>query len=112
MFRTIYEVKKVKGESQSYRAYFNDFGEAYKFAQNEVKNNPDEYVHQKSSHFDGSWCYSWIGYHTEILFDNDAWLTDISGVIEFHDSSGLKWDFESFDDFEEFIERSQKMAYS
>ena len=114
MFRTILTVTLYKSESTIFRAYFDDSAAAKKYAENLTKKTADDYVFVKKVYDDGSYLLDWLGDFTEITLDDNAWITDRETVgIKFYDNRGLSTEeFESFDDFEKFIKKSQEIYNS
>lgn len=113
MFRTIFTVTLYKGESTIFRAFFEDCADARTFAENLTKKTADKYCYSRRDYFDGSFLLTWLGDWTEILLDDNAWVTDLeSNGIRFYDTLGLNTDFESYDDFKNFIEHSQEIYNS
>ena len=112
MFKTIFTVTKMVGESKIYSAYFEDFEDAEKFVANEVRKIGENYTYCERSYFDGSFTHSWM--FDYILFElNDfAWITDFRfNGIGFHDETGLVVeDFESLDSMRTYFKKSQEMA--
>ncbi len=114
MFRTILTVTLYKSESTIFHAYFDDSAAAREFAENLTKKTTDEYSFSRRSYLDGSYLLTWLGDWTEITLDDFAWITDWKTVgIKFYDNRGLSTEeFESFDDFEKFIKKSQEIYNS
>lgn len=112
MFKTIFTVKKIQGESTIYRAYFEDFDSANDFAWSEFNDIDENFSIGRKNHFDGSFCCYWIGDHTELWLDNSAWITDWPRSFVFHDDSGLTFDFDTYEDFQKFLVSSQDIAKS
>lgn len=115
MFKTIFTVRKRTGSdfgSHIYSAYFEDFDEAKKFAEKEIKKVEQEFSFTKRFFLDGSFCYSWISDYCWISLDNNAWITDFRfNGIGFHNETGLLiGDFETMDDLKNYFKRSVEKA--
>lgn len=100
MFRTIYTVQKISGESTDYRAYFEELDDARKFAEKEVAAIDDNFSYSHRHYLDGSFQYSWTGMNHEVLLNDFAWVNDHNCKgVRFCDSQGLVWNYESYAKF-------------
>lgn len=114
MFRTIFTVTKIVSESTHYRAHFEDFAEAKKFAESEIEKVGGEHLLATRHYLDGSFFYDYFSVEKpiEIHLDDFAWITDFrfSG-LGFYDNTGLLiGNFESMDTLREFFKRSRKIS--
>ena len=100
MFKTIYTVRKIRGESTEYRAYFEEYNDAKKFAEKEAATIDDCFSIGQRHHLDGSFEYSWTGHHSEVLMNDFAWLCDYNCKgIRFYDDQGLVWNYDNYAQF-------------
>ena len=111
MFKTIFTVRKFTDDSTEYRAYFEDFDEAKKFAESEVEKMNERYVYKKKTYFDGSVLYSWMFDHHLFWLHDNAWLTDfrVNG-IGFYDDSGSLYEFDTMADFQSWLALRNRLA--
>ena len=111
MFRSIFTVRKFKGDSTEYQAYFEDFDKAKKFAESEVEKIGEDYVFTKKTHFDGSFTLSWTFDNYLIWLHDSCWITDfrVNG-IGFYDDSGLLWEFDTMEDFRSWLALKNRLA--
>ena len=115
MFKTIFTVRKRTGSdygSNVFSAHFENFDEAKRYAESEVKKVEQEFTFSRSFRFDGSFCYSWISDYCWISLDDNAWVTDFRfNGFGFHDETGLLiGDFETMEDLRAYWKRSQELA--
>lgn len=108
MFETVISVKKTSGGSDIFEAYFLDYKEAKKFAESEVKKLKDNFVYSQRHYLDGSFDESWKGNVHEIVINDSSWASDYpTRKIRF---MPLGLEFETEEEFHQFIKRSQQIA--
>ena len=113
MFETIYTVQKYKEESEIYAAYFLDYDDAKAFAESEAKKLDDIFSFSKKYLLDGSFNYTWLGINNEITMNDFAWLTDFRfRGLGFYHANGIVTEFETYEDFTNYIIASQNRALS
>ena len=115
MFKTIFTVRKRTGSdfgSWIYSAYFEDFDEAKKFAENEVKKVEQEFSFTMRSYIDGSFCYSWVSDYCWISLDDNAWITDFrfNGLGFYNETGLLVGNFKTMDDLKKYFKSSVSLA--
>lgn len=115
MFKTIFTVRKRTGSDYCcniFAAHFENFDEAKRFAESEVKKVEEDFSFTKEFFFDGSFCYSWISDYCWITLDDNAWVTDFRfNGFGFYDHTGLLiGDFETMEDLRNYFKRSVELA--
>ena len=116
MFKTIFTVKKIVGESREYSAYFENYFDAFVFAKKEVskikKWKGCDFT--KRGHLDGSFQMEWDLDYIQFQLNNFAWITDFRfNGIGFYDETGLQIDdFCSMETLRAYFKRSRLIALS
>ena len=114
MFKTIFTVTKMVGESKEYSAYFENYFDAFVFAKKEVskikKGKGCDFTKRK--YLDGSFQMEWNLDYIQFQLNDFAWITDFRfNGIGFYNESGLQVeDFDSMDSLRKYFKRSQEMA--
>lgn len=110
MFKTIFTVTKMVGESKIYSAYFENYFDAFIFAKKEVAKVKRGCEFTKRGYLDGGFQLEWDLNNVHFLMNDFAWITDFRfNGIGFYDETGLVVeDFESLDSMRAYFKRSQK----
>lgn len=112
MFKTIFTVTKMVGESKEYSAYFEDYYSAFVFAKKEVAKIKKGCDFRKRGYLDGGFQLEWDLYNVQFFMNDFAWITDFRfNGIGFYNETGLQVeDFESMDSLRKYFKRSQEIA--
>ena len=112
MFKTIFTVTKMVGESKEYSAYFENYFDAFVFAKKEVAKIKFGCGFRKRGYLDGGFQLEWDLDGVQFFMNDFAWITDFRfNGIGFYNESGLQVeDFDSMDSLREYFKRSQEMA--
>ena len=112
MFKTIFTVTKLVGDSKEYSAYFENYFDAFVFAKKEVAKIKIGCEMRKRGYLDGGFQLSWDLGNTEFIMNDFAWITDFrfNGVGFYNESGLLIDDFCSMESLREYFKRSRRIA--